>query len=243
MSPQSKIAFSFKQKEELYRRHAKAQEFAANHLAHQLALHTTHFDGVWIDLGSGASPIRHALAAQNIHCTPYEVDLIPSGDVIADMDELPFKESSLNGVLSSSALQWSTNLPKLLTSLAESLKPNGTLALSFFVEGSLAQLVQLQKEFDIHSGVTFHPEETILNTLHSLPLEMLHCDTQEWKEYFPTTQEALKSLSMIGATPSLGTPLTPRQLRDFMEAYQDLHTVKSITHRYQTFTAILKKRV
>jgi malonyl-CoA O-methyltransferase len=105
-----------------------------------------------LDLGSGTSFIAKFLLKNLDNCEIYELDLslkmldnyqknlTKISKICADIENLPFAESSFDAVISSFSLQWIENYEKLFSNLCKILKPRGILAFAIPDNNSFEEL-------------------------------------------------------------------------------------------------------
>jgi SAM-dependent methyltransferase len=129
----------------------------AEDLAERFAAVMRRFDVV-LDLGSPAESVRTALArldsigtivaaAVDIRCRPF---------VAADEEALPFREASLDAVVSALALQFVNDLPGTLVQIRRALKADGLFLAALLGGETLTELRQsfAAAESEIEGGVS-----------------------------------------------------------------------------------------
>ena len=104
-----------------------------------------------VDLGTPTDAVRRALAASG------KVDRIIATDVIvADEEALPFRDGSLDLVVSALALQFVNDLPGALIQIRRALKPDGLLLAALVGGDTLTELRDAfaAAEAEIEGGVS-----------------------------------------------------------------------------------------
>jgi malonyl-CoA O-methyltransferase len=110
----------------------------------------------------------------------------------ADYDSLDVSSNSFDLAFSNMTLQWSLDLSNTLIATKNLLNPNGTLAFSIPIEGSL---LELEKE----SSNQFHTINFITDSLREHGFTTIKCSTKKYSAHFPNIFEALKSIKKVGA--------------------------------------------
>ena len=122
----------------------------AEDFSDRLATVLRHFD-LAVDLGTPTDAVRRALAASG------KVDSIIAADVIAaDEEALPFRDGSLDLVVSALALQFVNDLPGTLIQIRHALKPDGLLLAALVGGDTLSELREAfaAAEAEIEGGVS-----------------------------------------------------------------------------------------
>jgi len=134
-------------------------ERVAADLAERLGAVLRQFD-VAVDLGTPGDALRHELADSAAIGTMFGASLLPDDDVlvVADEEALPFRDASLDLVVSALALQFVNDLPGTLIQIRRALKPDG-LFLAAMLGGDT--LVELREAFaaaeaELEGGVSPH---------------------------------------------------------------------------------------
>jgi SAM-dependent methyltransferase len=128
-------------------------ERVASDLAERLGAVLRQFD-VAIDLGTPTDAVRGALAdASSIGRL---IAAGPGGDVIADEEALPFRDASLDLVVSALALQFVNDLPGALIQIRRALRPDGLFLAALLGGDTLTELRQsfAAAEAEIEGGVS-----------------------------------------------------------------------------------------
>ena len=122
----------------------------AEDFSDRLATVLRHFD-LAVDLGTPTDAVRRALAASG------KVDRIIGADaVVADEELLPFRDGSLDLVVSALALQFVNDLPGTLIQIRRALKPDGLLLAALVGGDTLSELREAfaAAEAEIEGGVS-----------------------------------------------------------------------------------------
>jgi len=135
-------------------------ERAAADLAGRLSAVLRKFD-LAVDLGTPTDVLRRVLAASGKVGTIIAADVLAGSDtlaVVADAEALPFRDASLDLVVSALALQFVNDLPGTLIQIRRALKPDG-LFLAALVGGDT--LTELRRAFaaaeaEIEDGISPH---------------------------------------------------------------------------------------
>jgi SAM-dependent methyltransferase len=132
----------------------------AEDFADRLATVLRRFDRA-LDLGTPTDALRRVLAASGKVGTIIAADVLAGSDalaVVADAEALPFRDASLDLVVSALALQFVNDLPGTLIQIRRALKPDG-LFLATLVGGDT--LTELRRAFaaaeaEIEDGISPH---------------------------------------------------------------------------------------
>jgi SAM-dependent methyltransferase len=138
----------------------------ADDLAERLQIVLRQFD-VALDLGTPGEAVRTALASLRSIDTIVATSAIPDLAirtnqtqrlVMADEEALPFRDASLDLVVSALALQFVNDLPGALLQIRRALKPDGLFLAALLGGESLTELRQAfaAAESDIEGGVSPH---------------------------------------------------------------------------------------
>jgi SAM-dependent methyltransferase len=138
----------------------------ADDLAERLQIVLRQFD-VALDLGTPGEAVRTALVGLRSISTIVATSAIPDLAVrthqterlvVADEEALPFRDASLDLVVSALALQFVNDLPGALLQIRRALKPDGLFLAALLGGESLTELRQAfaAAESDIEGGVSPH---------------------------------------------------------------------------------------
>lgn len=121
--------------------------------------------------------------------------------VNADMELLPFLGHSFDGIFSSLALQWVSNLKQAFAECYRVLKPGASLAFATLVPGTLKELAFAFSCIDDRPHIHHFPrEEEVLALLQAAGFKVVLCQTERKIFFHPTSGDLLKSLKGIGAS-------------------------------------------
>lgn len=129
-------------------------------LAERLGAVLRQFE-VAIDLGTPTDAVRGALSGQSIGAliaVSPDVTANDSPAIAGDEEALPFRDASLDLVVSALALQFVNDLPGTLIQIRRALKPDGLFLAAMFGGDTLTELRQsfAEAEAEIEGGVSPH---------------------------------------------------------------------------------------
>lgn len=238
----SSSADFFGNKSKNYRNSAITQIEIVNELARILKELSIEPTGWWLDIGSGPVISQESVfsnrTVQPIYFDLSEKSLATSelleneSALCGDMDFLPLRNNTMNGVIATSSFQWSKSLDALLCSLDRIIVPGGIFAFAIFTEKTLTELRTTQKEFSLTSPVQFYRESDIIEKIRSCNFNLLHSSSISRKEEFSSGIEALRAISTIGASFHQNKQLPPSELKRFIRRYESHFTGKTIFNRY-----------
>ena len=134
----------------------------ADDLAERLAAVVRRFE-LAVDLGTPGAAVRTALARLGSVGMIVTADAVPDSGaarnerfVVADEEALPFRDSSLDLVVSALALQFVNDLPGVLVQIRRALKPDGLFLAALMGGETLTELRQsfAAAESDVEGGVS-----------------------------------------------------------------------------------------
>ena len=118
--------------------------------------------------------------------------------LLGDMDALPLKDASVDGIWSNLAVQWSSDLHQVLQQFLRVLRPGGSALFSTLLAGSLHEMQQAWACLDHHTHTNqFLTDKQFHSATRQLPLQI---QQQEITLRFPSALCAMRSLKGIGAT-------------------------------------------
>jgi SAM-dependent methyltransferase len=128
-------------------------------LAERLGAVLRQFD-LAVDLGTPTDAVRAALAGHGSIGTLIAANALAQGRlaVVADEEALPFRDGSIDLVLSALALQFVNDLPGALIQIRRALRPDGLLLAAMLGGDTLTELRQAfaAAEAEIEGGVSPH---------------------------------------------------------------------------------------
>jgi SAM-dependent methyltransferase len=135
----------------------------AEDVGDRLATVLRHFD-LALDLGTPGDAVRRVLAASGKVGTVIAADVLAHSDaaadtslkVVADAEALPFRDASLDLVVSALALQFVNDLPGALIQIRRALKPDGLFLAALAGGDTLTELRQAfaAAEAEVEDGVS-----------------------------------------------------------------------------------------
>jgi SAM-dependent methyltransferase len=132
-------------------------EHVAGELVDRLSVVLRRFD-VGVDLGTPGDAVRMSLRRLGAVGTIVGADVIARSKpfVVADEEALPFRDSSLDLVVSGLALHFANDLPGVLTQIRRALKPDGLFLAALLGGDTLTELRQAfaEGETEIEGGVS-----------------------------------------------------------------------------------------
>ena len=131
----------------------------ASEFADRLGVVLRRFE-LGVDLGTPGEAVRASLRRLDAVRTIVGADVIARGRpfVVADEEALPFRDASLDLVVSGLALHFANDLPGVLAQIRRALKPDGLLLAALFGGDTLTELRQAfaEAESEIEGGVSPH---------------------------------------------------------------------------------------
>ena len=124
-------------------------------LAERLGAVLRQFD-VAVDLGTPTDAVREALAGNASIGRLIAASPLPDGNIVADEEALPFRDGSLDLVVSALALQFVNDLPGALIQIRRALKLDGLFLAALLGGDTLIELRQAfaAAETEIEGGVS-----------------------------------------------------------------------------------------
>ena len=208
---------------------------AADDLAVRLSAVLRTFD-LAVDLGTPSDAVRRALQGRVARIVA--VDSIAANlttarlPVVADEEALPFRDGSLDLVVSALALQFVNDLPGTLIQIRRALKPDGLLLAAMIGGESLFELRRAfaAAEAEIEGGVSprvapFADLRDLGALLQRAGFALPVTDVDRVTVRYATPLALLHDLRRMGASNALAerrrTPLRRATLRRMMERYTE----------------------
>jgi len=131
----------------------------ASEFADRLGVVLRRFE-LGVDLGTPGEAVRASLRRLDAVRTIVGADVVARGRpfVVADEEALPFRDASLDLVVSGLALHFANDLPGVLAQIRRALKPDGLLLAALLGGDTLTELRQAfaEAESEIEGGVSPH---------------------------------------------------------------------------------------
>jgi SAM-dependent methyltransferase len=132
-------------------------DHVARELADRLAMVLRRFE-IGLDLGTPGDAVRASLGKLNAVGTIVGADVIARSKpfVIADEEALPFRDASLDLVVSGLALHFANDVPGVLAQIRRALKPDGLFVAALLGAETLTELRQAfaEAESEVEGGVS-----------------------------------------------------------------------------------------
>ena len=200
-----------------------------------------------LEIGCGSGNLTHLFHSY------FQVDQLFLNDLYADVDqhfstiqniawligdieqlELP---SELDAVISSSALQWMTDLPKLLHRIHDALKPKGYLGFSTFGENNLIEIKKLTGQ-----GLNYVGLESLKRQLEQQGFEILLIQQDHKQVYFDHPKSVLQHLKATGVTATAKSHRwTKQSLQQFYLDYQQFYGEQGFSLTYHPIYVIARR--
>ena len=167
---------------------------------------------------------QHFSDAQHIHW------------LIGDIEQLTLP-TSLDAVISSSVLQWMTDLPTLLQRIHFALKPNAYLGFSTFGPENLMEIKQLTGQ-----GLNYDSAEILQQQLEQQGFEILLIEQQQKRLYFDHPKLILQHLKATGVTATAQAHRwTKQSLQQFYLDYQKFKNEQGFHLTYHPIYVIARR--
>jgi len=253
--PKRLIARSFGRKAATYGRYATVQSELVRLLVAKLARLPDRDRGTWIDAGCGAGKLAEQCREAGISSKIIGLDIAfeplsakgrfacsLSPAVQADIDDLPFKCNSFDGVITASTLQWLVDPLYVLRGITGILKPEGFLALSVFVADSFMELFTIRSHFGLSNILPCIELSAFITILDEAGFTGLEYNLLRKKVYSRNALAHLKSISGIGGTAVTGKRLTRMELAEFCKEYETrFRTDQGVPLTYCALIGICRK--
>ena len=156
--------------------------------------------------------------------------------LIGDIEQLHLPQS-LDAVISSSALQWMTDLPKLLHRIHDALKPNAYFGFSTFGSDNLTEIKQLTGQ-----GLNYISLEFLKRQLEQQNFEVLFIEQEVKQIYFDHPKSVLQHLKATGVTATAKSHRwTKQSLQKFYADYQQFHDEQGFRLTYHPIYVIARR--
>jgi len=188
---------------------------------------------IWLDAGCGAGLLKKLLMEENISVDLFQTDIafdsVRCADLHAgknrmsanaDIDNLPFKNSVFDGIISASVLHWMENPKTSVAEMMRVLKPGGMLVFAVFLKGSFHEVNLLRQNRNLPLPARYFTDNQIQVIARELEFDIVEYTIQNEVYYFKTAREILQYLSDIGSTVYTGTMLSRKDLLLFCIEYE-----------------------
>lgn len=202
------VAKSFSSAAQKYEKVAVMQAKVAKQL---LALHQD-YSGEVCDVGCGTGFCIDGIREHNAHVIGLDIaqgmlqfcqqkyQEHPLNLICADYENLPLKENSLNGIVSSLSMQWSEDLSRLFHQMHQALDDDGWLLFSTLGPNTLHELRNAWQSVDRFVHVNqFVKQADIYDTLVSAGFTVEHQVCQNEVLRYETAIDLMRDLKAIGA--------------------------------------------
>jgi SAM-dependent methyltransferase len=207
----------------------------ADEMADRLSAVLRHFVRA-ADIGSPTDAVRRAIRSRDLAENVIAVDalaglLADDGQkIVADEEALPFRDGTLDLVVSALALQFVNDLPGVLVQIRRALKPDGLLLAALLGGGSLAELREsfAQAEAETEGGVSprvapFADIRDLGMLLQRAGFALPVTDVDRITVRYASPLGLMQDLRRMGATNALverrRTPLKRKTLKRMLEIY------------------------
>jgi malonyl-CoA O-methyltransferase len=190
--------------------------------------------GSWLDAGCGANMLGELLAPGPGAWRMFRTDIAlgslklihaqrsgVSFSVQSDLEYLPFKPGTFDGVVVSSVLHWLKDVRPGLLELKRILKPAGRIVFAAFLNGSFLEVCSLRERIGLAIPVRFIAGEQLRAAMSGCGLDLMEMSTKNEKHYFQSAWEVLKYLSDIGCSAVSGKRLSRSGLIEFCSEYEN----------------------
>lgn len=162
--------------------------------------------------------------------------------VQCDFDNLPFAPAAFDLIISSSSLQWSSNLNMVIENSYQLLKSNGIFAFSLPINGSLSELKDLSQLANCNFGFNDLPDiEDIKKYLYNSSFKDFEFTIEVICEDFKDPLSAINSIKRIGASYNAsGNFIKKSDLARFKQLYTNSN-LKNFTNSWNILFIIAKK--
>ena len=241
------VAQRFAKAGQSYVEHAVVQKQISAQLFEYLKVYCPQNLASVLEIGCGSGNLTHLFHSY------FQVDQLFLNDLYADVDQhfstieniawligdieqlhLP---QSLDAVISSSALQWMTDLPTLLHRIHDALKPNAYFGFSTFGSDNLTEIKQLTGQ-----GLNYISLEFLKRQLEQQNFEVLFIEQEVKQIYFDHPKSVLQHLKATGVTATAKSHRwTKQSLQQFYSDYQQFHDEQGFRLTYHPIYVIARR--
>ena len=156
--------------------------------------------------------------------------------LIGDIEQLVLPQC-LDAVISSSALQWMTDLPALLQRIQVALNPHGYFGFSTFGPDNLTEIKQLTGQ-----GLNYIGLESLKRQLEQQGFEILIIEQGLKQVYFDHPKSVLQHLKATGVTATAQSHRwTKQSLQQFYSDYQQFYDEQGFSLTYHPIYVIARR--
>ena len=241
------VAQRFAKAGQSYVEHAVVQKQISSQLFKYLKVYCPQNLASVLEIGCGSGNLTHLFHSY------FQVDQLFLNDLYEDVDQhfstieniawligdieqlhLP---QSLDAVISSSALQWMTDLPTLLHRIHDALKPNAYFGFSTFGSDNLTEIKQLTGQ-----GLNYISLEFLKRQLEQQNFEVLFIEQEVKQIYFDHPKSVLQHLKATGVTATAKSHRwTKQSLQQFYSDYQQFHDEQGFRLTYHPIYVIARR--
>lgn len=241
------VAQRFAKAGQSYVEHAVVQKQISAQLFKYLKVYCPQNLASVLEIGCGSGNLTHLFHSY------FQVDQLFLNDLYEDVDqhfstieniawligdieqlELP---SELDAVISSSALQWMTDLPTLLHRIHDALKPNAYFGFSTFGSDNLTEIKQLTGQ-----GLNYISLEFLKRQLEQQNFEVLFIEQEVKQIYFDHPKSVLQHLKATGVTATAKSHRwTKQSLQQFYSDYQQFYGEQGFRLTYHPIYVIARR--
>ncbi|CAG37274.1 methyltransferase domain-containing protein [Desulfotalea psychrophila] len=235
MIDKKKVARCFAESAESYDQQALVQRDAAHHLVRLVTEGGRPFPARVLEIGCGTGILTEQYTSVCPPETLYLNDLSEAlcqkasrrvSPAVAHLIPLPgdgerlVLPKNIDLCISSSCLQWFTDLEGFFRRIGECLLPGGRLAIALCGQGTMAEVRELTgRGLDYCSPVK-------LADMLSPHLRIDHLEERQSKLFFPSVWAILRHIRQTGVGAAPGPQLTVGTLRQFERDYRDRYGCK-----------------
>lgn len=153
--------------------------------------------------------------------------------ICADAESLPFKEDSIDFIVSSLMLQWSNDLNKVFNGFHHVLAPNGLLLFSTFGPKTLSEIRQSWSVVDNYPHTSrFSDKHEITNALVQAGFQNPVVDMEMITMTYDSVRQLMRDIKQIGASNTDSNRskglMGKKKLKAFETAYERYKTTEGL---------------
>lgn len=241
------VAQRFAKAGQSYVEHAVVQKQISAQLFKYLKVYCPQNLASVLEIGCGSGNLTHLFHSY------FQVDQLFLNDLYEDVDqhfstieniawligdieqlELP---SELDAIISSSALQWMTDLPALLQRIHDALKPKGYLGFSTFGENNLIEIKKLTGQ-----GLNYYSINVLKQKLEENGFEIVFIQEEQKHLNFDDPKLVLHHLKATGVTATAKSHRwTKQSLQQFYSDYQQFYGEQGFSLTYHPIYVIARR--